>query len=239
MSLEETPEPPEKPGVFGYAQYVWHYVVREGSVIRRAPFSFVIAMLVVGAPVYWFVSSSIKEKYSGQIDDLKTANEKLDATAKSLQATIEYQDHKLAGLVSTPASQTVGGTSKLKYTNAIRLAPAYPVRVNFYYTNAGGIAAKGAIFSGDAGVADKALGESELDTVFVRLKDKLKDAESRNVNYEVQPGDGIFYTIQSSTITQPISTELSNGHGFLYTFALMEYKDENTPPGRFRLLRYA
>jgi hypothetical protein len=150
-------------------------------------------------------------------------------------ATIEYEDHKLAGLTNAPTGSSIGGISKLQYSAVARLPPVYPVRINIYYTNVGAIPAKGAIFAGDAGASDKGLKESDLDVIFAWLKYKLKDAESRNLDYEVQPGDHIFYTLQSSTITQPIADELNGGKGLLYTFALMEYKDENTPPGKFRV----
>jgi hypothetical protein len=231
----DLPEMPETPSVFGYAQFVWNHIVREGSVIRRAPMAFIISMLIVGTPLVWVMYNYIKAEFAEQIDDLRAANEKLDATAKTLQATIEYQDHKLAGSINTPAGPSIGGISKLQYNAVARLPPLYPVRINIYYTNVGTISAKGAIFGGDAEASDKELKESDLDIIFAGLKYKLKDAESRNLEYELQPGDHIFYTIQSSTITQTVSDELNGGKGFLYMFALMEYKDENTPPGKFRV----
>jgi hypothetical protein len=122
----------------------------------------------------------------------------------------------------------------LQYGTVARLPPLYPVRINIYYTS-WDYSCEGAIFAGDAGAADKELKESDLDVIFAGLKYKLKDAENRNLDYELQPGDYMFYTIKSTTITQTISAELNGGKGFLYTFALMEYKDENTPPGKFRV----
>jgi hypothetical protein len=48
VDLPEMPEVPETPSVFGYAQFVWNHIVREGSVIRRAPMAFIISMIIVG-----------------------------------------------------------------------------------------------------------------------------------------------------------------------------------------------
>ena len=73
----------------------------------------------------------------------------------------------------------------MQYSAVARLPPVYPVRINIYYTNVGAIPAKGAIFAGDAGASDKGLKESDLDVIFAWLKYKLKDAESRNLDYEV------------------------------------------------------
>jgi hypothetical protein len=154
---EPMPEPPEAPGVFGYARYVWHYIVREGSVVRRAPLSLLLALVVVGAPTYWLVSGSIKDEYARQIEDLKSANERLDDTTKSLQATIQLQDRKLLSL--TAGTTTVGENqnTRLQYVTSTRLPPPLPVRINMVFANRGNAPAIGANFRGSAQVSASAL----------------------------------------------------------------------------------
>jgi hypothetical protein len=232
MSIEETPEPPEKPGAFGYAQYVWHYAVREGSVIRAAPFSFAIAMLVVGAPIYWYASSAIRDQYTGQIDDLKSANEKLDATTKSLQATIEFQDRKLASFTTSKLSEADPHASRLQYISSLRLAPSFPVGINVTFLNTGDLASIGAQFFGHVIVSEVRLSKDDLDKYFSGLESALKPSDS---TFETQPKDSIFHSIVADNVTIEMANSVTAGHAFLYVFAGQRYRDDNTPPGKYRI----
>jgi hypothetical protein len=236
MSLEETPELPEKPGLFGYAQYVWYYAVREGSVIRKAPGSFIIAMLVVGFPIYWLLSEHIRDQYTEQIDDLRASKEKLDGANKMLQATIEFQDRKIAGGIGSQQAATIG-PSRIQFIGAERLPPLFPVRINMHYVNRGSIPAVGTKFAGNSKFVQKPLTNVEIDSLFDALSLQLKSASNNNSTSEIQPSDPIFNTIQSTSITQDQINMASvpDSKEILYSYAIQRYRDDNTPLGKWRI----
>src|SRR5579862_9113032 len=136
--LPEIPEIPESPSSLGLVSHIWNYAVKEGSVIRAAPLSFGLAILVVGGLIYYFLTGNFKDAYTGRIDNVKIENEKLDATIKSLQATIEFQDRRLSDLgVQTTPAPTPGAASRIQYVQAARVVPLYPLKVNVSFSNRG------------------------------------------------------------------------------------------------------
>jgi hypothetical protein len=191
-------------------------------------------MIIVGAPIYWFVSGYIKDQFAKQMDDLKTANQKLDDTIKSLQATIDYQDRKLASL--TGGTTTIGENqnARLQYVNAIRISPPIPVRINLTFANKGNTAAVGATFRGSAQVSETALSDKDIDDAFDKLEGQLRSNQTTNT-YETQPQDTIFITVVADNISQSMNDALLAGHARLYTFDVVRYGDENTPPGKHRV----
>ena len=105
-------------------------------------------MVVIGAPIIWVVSEYIKSEYAKQIEDLNAANESLDATIKSLQATVQLQDKKIISF--TGAATTVGENqnSRIQYVSAARIPPPLPYRINLLWVNKGNAPAIGADFKG-------------------------------------------------------------------------------------------
>ena len=231
---EPIPEPPDAPGIFGYVRYAWHYLASEGSAIRRAPLSFALAMVVIGAPIIWVVSEYIKSEYAKQIEDLNAANESLDATIKSLQATVQLQDKKIISF--TGAATTVGENqnSRIQYVSAARIPPPLPYRINLLWVNKGNAPAIGADFKGSAQASQSSLSDKDIDDVFEKLEEQLR-ASSKSNTSETQPQDTIFNTITADNITSAVNDMVQSGRAVIYTFAAVRYSDDNTPPGKHRI----
>src|SRR6185437_1825663 len=104
MESPSEPESPETPSLVVWGRWLLHHAMQEGGVIRKAPLSFIIAVVVATAVFAWCIHWWIAGEYEHQIDDLKATNESLDATTKSLQATIEYQDKRLLSFTGGPTS---------------------------------------------------------------------------------------------------------------------------------------
>jgi hypothetical protein len=227
-------EPPEAPGLFGYVRYGWHYLASEGGAIRRAPLSFAIAMVVIGAPLIWLVTEYVKSEEAKQIEDLRAANESLDATIKSLEATVQLQDRKI--MAFTGGTTTVGENqnSRIQYITATRIPPPLPYKINILFANKGNAAAIGVNFRGSAQVSESALSEKNVDAAFDNLEEQLRTSATSNTS-ETQPQDTIFNTITADNITSPIADMVQAGRARVYTFGVMRYRDENTPPGKHRI----
>jgi hypothetical protein len=93
------------------------------------------------------------------------------------------KDHRARTTI--PKTQEIG-VSRLQYVLAQRLVPPFPIMINMNYTNKGTVPARGPIFGGDVILPKTVFSESDIDATFVKIKEKLKDAESRNVDYETQ-----------------------------------------------------
>lgn len=111
-TLPEMPEVPDAPSDFGLVSVIWNYLAKEGSMIRAAPVSFIVAVAVITAVINYYMRSYIKDEYTSQIDDMKasvenlrTANENLDARAKNAEATISFMDKRISELSSTTATK--------------------------------------------------------------------------------------------------------------------------------------
>jgi hypothetical protein len=210
--LPEIPEFPDAPSDLGLISVIWNYLAKEGSVIRAAPFSVAVAVAVITGALYYYLRSSIKDEYTSQIDDLKAANEKLDATSKSLQATIEYQDRKLASFTTSKLSEGDTHVSRLQYISVLRLAPYFPVNINVTFVNTGDLPSIGAQFFGNAIVSETKLSKDELDKYFSDLERAIKPSDS---TLENQPKHVIFHTIVASNITIEMANTAMAGRAFL------------------------
>jgi hypothetical protein len=241
--LPEMPEVPDAPSDFGLVSIVWNYLAKEGSVIREAPISFVVAVAVVTAVINYYMRSYIKDEYTSQIDNLKAsvenrraANENLDARAKNDESAIAFMDKRISELSSTTTIKgTEAGNARIQFTSFYRFSPLFPVKINVYFVNKGSIPAQGPLLAGNSVFSQSQLSDQEIDNAFANLKLKLKDYEKIQPDNEVQPGDPLFKTIAPSEYTKEQFDKFLSGTGRQYTFAFAEYRDEYTPAGKFRV----
>src|SRR5437870_5205823 len=91
------------------------YLKREGRVITRAPAAFATCLLtfaIIIALVEW---NAIDSQYVRRLADMGSANTRLDATIKSLQATIQFQETRIADLSGKqPKSERASGVSRIQ-----------------------------------------------------------------------------------------------------------------------------
>jgi hypothetical protein len=241
--LPEMPDVRDAPSDFGLVSIVWNYLAKEGSVIRAAPVSVIVAVAVLTAVISYYMRSYIKDEYTSQIDDLRAsveslraANENIDARAKSDEATIDFMDKRISELSSTTTTKGAEtGNSRIQFTSFSRVLPYFPVKINIYFVNKGLIPARGPIFAGNSIFSQSQLSDVEIDDAFKDLKLKLKDYEKKQLDYEVQPGDPLFKTIAPSDYTKEQFDKFASGTGVQYTFSLAEYRDAYTPDGKFRV----
>jgi hypothetical protein len=235
--MDETQNPlpdgaPEVPSLVIWGRFLLHHLMQEKSVIRDAPGDFALAVLALSVPIWFGMHWYIGDQYSTEIENLNSANEKLDATTKSLQATIEFQDRKLASLTTSKLSDSDTRISRLQYVSVLRRTPYFPVAIDVTFVNTGDAASIGAQFFGKAIVSEAKLSEEELDKYFGDLERAIKRSDS---TLEHQPKDVIFHTIVADNITIEMANTAMAGKAFLYIFAGQRYRDDNTPPGKHRI----
>jgi hypothetical protein len=119
----------------------------------------------------------------------------LDATAKSLQATIQYQDARLAEYSGRQPQGSDAGTARMTVKSMNPRFGEDPIKLDVFITNSGNAAAKGFRYSMNGGIADHLFTAAELDADFISVKSTMKDLEARQVDSELQPGE-------DSTLTQ-------------------------------------
>ena len=119
------PEGPEAPSLVVWGRYLLHHAMREGSVIRGAPVGFIIAVLIGTAFATMGVRWWINGEYANQIDNLHAANDNLDATIKTQQATIQLQEKQLFSFTNNKTSVGDVQSSRLQFVTAARIPPDF------------------------------------------------------------------------------------------------------------------
>ena len=205
--------------------------------IRQAPASFMggvlIGSLILGFLAYHFIDSH----FEGRLADMGTANTRLDSTIKSLQATIQYQSTQIADMAGKqPKGDRSVAVSRLQNAG-IQLLPGKDfVQINVKFKNVGTAPAVGFINSFSGLIATGELADDRLDEIFLALKSKLKDLESRHVDTEIQVDDQVFFTIELPSIPMAdLDSKVKNGTNVSYLLLMGEYRDTSTPPDKWRV----
>ncbi len=201
--------------------------------IRQAPLAFVAALCFAAAVVGYLEYQLTENRFLQQISDLSTANQRLDATAKSLQATIQYQDERLAQFSGKQPANSEEGFARLQMIDVKIISEPEDLKINMFMQNTGTLAAVGFIHSSGGGMLDKEMTADDLDKLFLQLKSAMKDAETRRLDAEIQPNEGSWFSTFLPISAQQYA-QVTNGSKFLYFVMLGEYKDNDAPPNKWR-----
>jgi hypothetical protein len=189
-----------------------------------------IASAIIGCLQWYF----IQRHFSSEAAELKATNVRLDATIKSLESTIEYQDTRIQEFSGRQEQAEKSAISKVQLVNSELQFPQNPLRIKFYFKNLGAAPASGFIHVHDVASAEANLSNSDLDGFFVALKSNIRDAESRRVQSRIRPDETAFFTVEFANVSQSLYDQVVNGRKYLYLFLLTEYRDAVTPPKQWR-----
>jgi hypothetical protein len=228
-------EYPDAPEAIKWFRWLPYHLAHEGRMIRQAPVAFAAALLFLGAIVGYFEYQLLENHFLGQIADLSAANQRLDATAKSLQATIQFQDARLAASAGHTQVDREVGESRIIVTRYETKGVADPIAWNVYFKNTGNIAAVGFRTAMGSGIFPSQETAEQLDEIFKQIKSSMKDIEARRVDTEIQSGEESFLTYPFLNVPrQDYVDKVVNGTSLLHLFMIVEYHDVSTPPGKWR-----
>lgn len=227
-------EYPDAPEAIKWVRWLAYHLAHEGRIIRQAPVAFAAALLLLAAIVGYFEYQLVENHFLGQIADLSAANQRLDATAKSLQATIQYQDARLAASAGHTQADREIGESRIIVTR-YEMKSADPVAWNVHFKNTGNIAAIGFRTGMGSGIFPSLETAEQLDEIFKQIKSSMKDVEARRVDTEIQSGEESFLTYPFLNVPrQDYLDKVVDGTSLLYLFMIVKYVDVSTPPGKWR-----
>lgn len=110
-----------------------------------------------------------------------------------------------------------------------------PLILNLYFRNKGAAPADDFIYSYADGASDKLLTQKQIDDTFSKMKKDLKKSESIKMDTQIQQGNGIFFSVDTSMSRADFNkTKDESKPLYLYLMVLAEYRDSETPTGVWR-----
>lgn len=221
-------------------QFIIDYVRGEGRVIRKAPAAFLTAVLVATCITTFVVYEFVAHSYSREVASLRGAHIQLEATIKSLEGTIKYQDSRISEFSGRPQPERQVGSSRVQLTNIALLTPDDPKYVNYYFKNSGSAPAIGIRHGHIAFGANAEIAANDLEAIFAQVNMTMADVKKRNVESELQQNESVFYT-EILTLKDTSGKDINNrdlieSGQLLYLVQVVLWKDLNTPPGKWRAL---
>jgi hypothetical protein len=229
--MSEHSQVPEQPEAIKWIRWLFHYLAKENKVIRHAPLSFIVAIGLSATIIGYVEFQVIESHFLSMIDELKTNNTVLNGTINSLQATI------MAGHpVRADSAQEQQGTSRVYVTSLVEHFSEDPIRVDVNMKNSGNTPAVGLRYMFGGGIVDTKLTDKQLDDYFRVLKANMKDIESRRIDTEFEQNEvsNVSHIFESVPL-QVYTDYIVNGNYILYFLLLMEYVDNSTPKGKWRV----
>lgn len=221
MSADEV-DPPEP---VKWIQWIWKHLTQEGDVIRRAPLAFVL--IVVAA--LWAGNWIAAQRFNSTIDGLKA---KIDTK----DAEIEFIDKRL----QASEAKSTGGAASRSLVKLVAMTRAQNTKDGKYawtlfVQNIGNGAASGLLHQMDQKITNRRLSSAELDQWFSELKEKLVSSRASPPTIEIQAGDSEGTSNASDIDGAAFDREVNSGAKLIYTVAVIEYRDDDTPPGKWRI----
>jgi hypothetical protein len=222
-----TPQPPrpepEPPDWLKGLLWVWHQITEEGAVIRKAPGSFLLMAAVVALLVFFYTRAQFEEQSAGK-----------DATIQSDEAAIKYANERLAAYEGKP-SEAAPGQSRVKFGYFQRNDISGRYGINIYATNVGAAPANNLVHADRFKIFDKPPTQADADAIFADMYKELNAEKRTPPDTETQPGDAAWWTEVPKDITiKQVDDEVVNGSKAIYAFVLYQYRDDETPPGKWR-----
>ena len=221
--MADEPEP-EAPDIVVFFRWCWHQIVREASVIRRAPGATLLLAVVIIFGVRWFLESEHEDEVTG-----------LRATIEADDAAIKYDDERLAALEGRPSEISGTGQSRMKMVAIARHDMNGVFAVNVASQNVGAAPAVGIVSSVSIGLTRKLLSDSDIDSGFEKVRGSLRTLETKHLTSETQPNDLWFVTFPSNIPSQQFDREVIHGTEIMYFFVRLEYRDDDVPPNKWRV----
>jgi hypothetical protein len=221
---------PEAPEAVVWLHWLGHHLFREGAVIRKAPLATIVMAVAMFFAARWLV----------QMEDTGTINN-LRGVIETKDAEIEFLDGRLQAKGTSASGRAPEGVAKLTYIsiqrNSVNLSGHYTWALTLQNTGTG--VAIGPVHEGGAVIADKPLTIEELDARFAELYKKFEaEKETIKTNNEYQPGIGVGLPFESDIPAARIDLEVVKGKKWLYNYAIIAYRDGDTPPHKWRITEF-
>lgn len=217
---------PDAPEAVKWLKWIWNHLLGEAAVIWRAPGAFALSVIIVGALAYFVARREFAAEVRAK-----------DASIETLNATIRFQDEKLATFQNRPSDGIEIGQAKILFRNIVRNDSSDgKFGLNIYLVNGGTIPAITPTSISDVIVRDGEMPQPLIDEHFKSLEVKAKANRVPDGTDERQPKESFFYTMYPPNLTIPeMDGEFRKRKKLLYFFTRIEYRDSSLPPNRWRV----
>jgi hypothetical protein len=220
-----SPQEPEAPEAIIWVRWAAHHLFREGAVIRKAPLATLVMAVAMFFASQWFVHMQDDGKIAGLNGVIDTKN-----------AEVQFLDDRLQAYETKSPDAASTARARFKYVSIGRAADQFGKYVwTVFFQNVGNGSAIGPVHEGFAEISDKLIVQPEIEAVFSKLYTALDRDKKLVTTSEYQPQDTLFVSFLSDIDGKRIDPEVVKGTKFLYTFALIAYRDSDTPPGKYRI----
>jgi hypothetical protein len=245
----ELPGIPETPESAKWAAWILHHFRQERDTMKGAPVFF-LAVAAIGILLGYLVSAArFEDRTTTAEQRVQLANEQVTAYKEKLQGASPDQAAKqIEGLQTRleALSKQMERTIMIETGRAARINPSYgihqvpteslPLIINVIMKNDGNISGSAPLHSGIPAYFDHLLEKKELDDLFLAALESAKPSRANVGTNKIQAGQATaYYSVTFPVVTKAVWDDVLKEKQFAYLLTILQYRDETTPQGKWRL----